>query len=275
MAESSGNAEPSTPAPHALPAVLRRDSILALVRDRGFVRVAELSAAFGISEVTVRSDLDVLEAAALLARVHGGAVAAGREPIAEPPFERSLSELWEQKQRIAAAAAALVVSGSSLILDVGTTSTALARALVARVELVDLVIFTNGLSVALELESAIPRFTVIVSGGTLRPLQHSLVNPLADSLFASIHADIAFIGCNGVDGAHGVTNINLPEAEIKQRMLGAARLRVVLADSSKIARVHLGRVGTLQEFDRLITGVEAEPAAIQALRDSGLAVSLA
>jgi DeoR family transcriptional regulator of aga operon len=260
--------------PVSLPATLRRDAILALVRDRGFVRVNELSAAFGISAVTVRTDLDALESGALLARVHGGAVAAGREPIAEPAFEQSLSELWDQKQRIAAAAAGLVVSGSSLILDVGTTATALARALVAREELHDLVIFTNGLSVALELERAIPRFTVIVSGGTLRPLQHSLVNPLADSLFASIHADIAFIGCSGVDAAHGVTNINLPEAEIKQRMLGAARLRIVMADSSKIGQLHLGRVGALSDLDRLITGMEAEGGLIQELRDAGLAVSL-
>lgn len=258
----------------SLPATLRRDAILALVRDRGFVRVAELSAAFGVSEVTVRTDLDALEAAALLARVHGGAVAAGREPIAEPAFEQSLSDLWDQKQRIAAAAAALVVSGSSVILDVGTTTTALARALVARTELQDLVVFTNGLSVALELERAIPRFTVVVSGGTLRPLQHSLVNPLADSLFASIHADIAFIGCSGVDVAHGVTNINLPEAEIKQRMLGAARQRIVLADSSKIGQLHLGRVGALGDLDRLITGAEADAELIQELRDAGLAVSL-
>ena len=258
----------------SLPATLRRDAILALVRDRGFVRVGELSTAFGISAVTVRTDLDALESAALLARVHGGAVAAGREPIAEPAFEQSLSALWDQKQRIAAAAAALVVSGSSLILDVGTTATALARALVARDDLQDLVIFTNGLSVALELERAIPRFTVIVSGGTLRPLQHSLVNPLADSLFASIHADMAFIGCSGVDAAHGVTNINLPEAEIKQRMLGAARVRIVLADSSKIGQLHLGRVGALSDLDRLITGTEAPAAQIQELRDAGLEVTL-
>lgn len=271
MAESPR--DPST-ASTALPAVLRRDAILALVRDRGFVRVAELSAAFGISEVTVRTDLDALEAAALLARVHGGAVAAGREPIAEPPFEQSLSELWDQKQRIAAAAAAQVVSGSSVILDVGTTATALARALVARPELHDVVIFTNGLSVALELERAIPRFTVIVSGGTLRPLQHSLVNPLADSLFASIHADIAFIGCSGVDVAHGVTNINLPEAEIKQRMLGAARLGIVMADSSKLGRLHLGRVGALADFDRLITGVEADADLVNKLRAASLEVAL-
>jgi DeoR family transcriptional regulator of aga operon len=259
----------------ALPAAVRRERILDLVRERGFVRVADLSEQFGISEVTVRADLDQLEAGALLSRVHGGAVDSIRPLAVEPAFEEALSSLWDEKLRIAQAAAALVKSGNSVILDVGTTTLALARALVARGELSDVVVITNGLNLALELERAIPRFTVVVTGGTLRPLQHSLVNPLAESVLDSVHADFVFVGCNGVDVAHGITNINLPEAQVKQRMLAAAHRRIVLADSSKIGQVHLGRVAAADEVDALITGEAAPPSVVAELRELGLPVTLA
>jgi DeoR family transcriptional regulator of aga operon len=256
-----------------VPAAVRRERILDLVRERGFVRVTELSAQFGISEVTVRADLDLLEASAQLTRVHGGAVDSIRPLTVEPPFEEALSSSWDEKQRIASAAAALVQPGNSVILDVGTTTLALARALIARSELNDVTVITNGLNLALELERAIPRFTVIVTGGTLRPLQHSLVSPLADGVLASLHADFVFVGCNGVDVTHGITNINLPEAEVKRRMLTAAHRRIVLADGSKVGQVHLGRVAAADEIDALITGDSAPASVLAELRELGVPVT--
>ena len=114
----------------------------------------------------------------------------------------------------------------------------------------------NGSSVALgcALEPAIPRFTVIVTGGTLRPLQHSLVEPLVSPVLGGLHVDIAFIGCNGVDAEQGVTNVNLPEAQVKRRMLESAARAVIVADVSKLGQVHLGTIGDVTEFDALITG---------------------
>jgi DeoR family transcriptional regulator of aga operon len=255
------------------PAHLRRAHILELIGSNGFVKVTELSALFGVSEVTVRADLDALEASAELSRVHGGAVAARSVMRTEPAFEEALGSLWDEKLRIAKHAASLVQPGNSVILDVGTTAVAFARALVDRTDLSNVVVITNGLKIALELERAIPRFTVIVTGGTLRPLQHSLVNPLADGMFASLHADIAFIGCNGVDPQQGITNINLPEAEMKQRMLAAATQKIVLADGSKIGQVHLGRIAKIAGVDGLITGASARAQTVQALREAGLDVT--
>ncbi|KJC65804.1 DeoR/GlpR family DNA-binding transcription regulator [Agreia bicolorata] len=255
------------------PAPVRRARILELLAAGGFVKVAELSVLFGVSEVTIRSDLDSLEAAGRLDRVHGGAVTSATSRRTEPAFEEALGSLWDEKLRIAAHAATLVSSGDSVIIDVGTTAAALARALVDRADLHDVIIITNGLKIALELESALPRFSVIVTGGTLRALQHSLVNPMADGLFDSLHADIAFIGCNGVDVEHGITNINLPEAEIKRRMLGAATRRIVLADGSKIGQVHLGRVAPVDGIDSVITGDSARAAPLAELREAGLDVT--
>ncbi|KQM57081.1 MULTISPECIES: DeoR/GlpR family DNA-binding transcription regulator [unclassified Agreia] len=255
------------------PAPVRRARILELLAAGGFVKVTELSVVFGVSEVTIRSDLDALESAGQLDRVHGGAVTSATPRRTEPAFEEALGSLWDEKLRIAAHAAALVSPGDSVIIDVGTTAAALARALVDRADLHDVVIITNGLKIALELERALPRFSVIVTGGTLRALQHSLVNPMADGLFDSLHADIAFIGCNGVDVEHGITNINLPEAEIKRRMLGAATRRIVLADGSKIGQVHLGRVAPVGGVDSVITGHSARAAPLNELREAGLDVT--
>ncbi|MBG6057139.1 DeoR family transcriptional regulator of aga operon [Cryobacterium sp. MP_M5] len=276
--ESPKDQHPEPPADRgALPPHQRRERIQMLVDERGFVRVSELREAFGVSGVTARSDLDALEAAGVLQRVHGGAVpapttGAGARPDRESSFEEALAASVLPKQQIGVLAASLVSSGQSLILDVGTTTLAVARALLARTELTDVVIITNGLSIALELEPAIPRFTVIVTGGSLRPLQHSLVEPLAATVLGQVHADLAFIGCNGVDAERGVTNINLPEAGVKTLMLAAATRAIVVADGSKLGQVHLGRIGALTAFDTLVTDADASADLLAPLRDAGLTV---
>ncbi|HEU0207264.1 MAG TPA: DeoR/GlpR family DNA-binding transcription regulator [Pseudolysinimonas sp.] len=242
--------EPSTP---PLPVEARRERLLALIGEEGFVRVGDASEVFGVSEVTLRSDLSALEAAGALRRVHGGAMAArgeGRESPVEATAERDA----EVKRAIGRRAAALVSSGSSILLDVGSTTLAVARALVERAELSGLTVITNGLSIALALEPAIPRFTVVVTGGTLRPLQHSLVNPLAAQTLAGLHVDLAILGCNGIDDDGRVTNLNLPEAEVKRAMLAAAEARMLVADGSKAGQRHLGLIAGLGEFGTLVTG---------------------
>ena len=258
----------------------RRELALALVAERGFVRVAELSTAFGVTTVTARADLDALERRGEIRRVHGGAVpitslVAADRPDREPSFEEALAASVEPKRRIGEHAASLVRSGQSIILDVGTTTLQIARALRARTDLDELVVFTNGLSIALELEADIPRFTVVVTGGTLRPRQHSLVHPLAGSMLDQVHVDLAFIGCNGVDPHHGVTNANLPEAAVKSLMLRAAARAIVVADASKLGEVHLGRIAPIDAFDVLVTDAAAPVSLVAELEDSGLAVHLA
>jgi DeoR family transcriptional regulator, aga operon transcriptional repressor len=263
-----------------LDAPRRRELALALVAERGFVRVAELSSAFGVTTVTARADLDALERQGAIRRVHGGAVPASsvlevERPDREPSFEEALASSVEPKRLIGEHAAALVRSGQSIILYVGTTTLQIARALRARADMEDLVVFTNGLSLALELEDEIPRFTVVVTGGTLRPKQHSLVHPLAGSMLDEVHVDLAFIGCNGVDPVHGVTNSNLPEAAVKALMLRAAARSIVVADGSKLGEVHLGKVASVDAFDLLVTDAAAPLALVAELEAVGLAVQLA
>jgi DeoR family transcriptional regulator, aga operon transcriptional repressor len=244
----------------------RRDRMLAVINERAFVRVDELSSQFGVSEVTARSDLAVLAERGQIARIRGGAMP--REGLGrERPFEEALASYAAEKLAIGRAGADLIHDGDSVIVDVGTTALAAARALVARTDLQDVVVFTNGLNTALELEPAIPRITVVVLGGTLRPLQHSLVEPLASHVLDQVAVGTLLLGCNGIHPVAGVTNINLPEAHVKRQMLKIARRRIVLADGGKVGRIELAHLCPVEEIDLLITGESADPDALDALRE--------
>ena len=256
------------------PALARRDQLARAITERGFVRVTDIAAELGVSGVTVRSDLAALEAAGTVVRVHGGAMPRSQS-AGESSFESSLEQEAAAKRAIGRRAAGMVTSGQSVLLDVGTTALAVAHALVDRRDLDDVLVVTNGLTIALALEAAMPRFTVVVTGGTLRPLQHSLVNPFASQFLETLQVDVAFIGCNGVDADRGVTNVNLPEAEVKRRMVQSADRPVLIADSSKLGRTRLGSVGPISDFDTLVTAGDAPADVVGRLRAAGLSVVLA
>ncbi|MDF1595655.1 MAG: DeoR/GlpR family DNA-binding transcription regulator [Acidimicrobiia bacterium] len=258
-----------------LPGAVRRRRMLSLIREREFMRVSDLGRIFGISEVTVRSDLDHLASTSPIQRVHGGAIVLDGQVKAERSFEHSEVTAVDEKAAIGVAAAALVSSGDSLIIDVGSTTTAVARAVALRKDLEDIVIFTNGLTIAMELESEIPRFTVILTGGTLRRQQHSLVDPFAKVVLEQVHVTAAFIGCNGVHLDEGITNINLPEAAVKRSMVKAAERVVVVAEGSKLGRISMVRCAELSDVDVLITGRSAPSGLVDPIRDLGVTTTVA
>lgn len=255
------------------PAAVRRHGLLRLLSARGFVRVADASDELGVSAVTIRSDLTLLERDGHVVRVHGGAMPAESVADRESPLTATRDRDAAAKRAIGVEAAARVAPGDCVYLDAGSTALSVAEALCARRELHDVVVVTSALPIALALESAIPRFEVIVTGGTLRPLQLSLVNPFAAPMLASLRFDVAFIGCNGVHARHGVTNVNLPEAEIKALAMRSAARSIVVADAAKIGRVDLAVIGGLADFAELITAGEAEGAALDELRSAGLGVT--
>jgi DeoR family transcriptional regulator of aga operon len=250
----------------------RRQQLARLVVTRGFVRVAHASLELGVSEVTIRADLNALELAGSVVRVHGGAMPTSAMVDPETPLEASVDRDAAAKLAIGREAAALVSSGESVYVDAGSTAMALAAALVDRRELRDVVVVTPGLTIALALEAALPRFTVIVTGGTLRALQHSLVNPFAVPMIDSLNLDWAFIGCNGIHARLGVTNVNLPEAEIKSRVLPRSRRRVLIADATKLGRADLAVIAPIAEFETLVTAGDAEPGILAELTAAGLEI---
>lgn len=256
--------EPPQPAP------VRRARIATELERSGFVRNRALAALLGVSMVTVRTDLQEMEQEGLLSRVHGGAVSLDAR---ERPFEETATENAAAKEAIAAACVELLAPGMTVALDVGTTTDAIARAIAARPRLDGLLVVTNGLAIARSLE-AVEHVEVVVTGGTLRPLQHSLVNPMATAVLEGLDADIAFLGCNGVTVADGVTNANVPEAEVKRAMMRSARQVVVAADGSKIGATALARIAALDEVHRLVTDASGEGPELRAIRRAGVAVDV-
>lgn len=252
---------------------LRHREIEAVVRAHGFVRVQDLSERFSVSTVTIRTDLDALEAAGRLRRVRGGALSRERGRH-ELPFDLARHEASAGKAAIAGRAVDEVRDGDAILLDVGTTTTAVAVELVRRTELRDLTVITNSLTIALELERGADRMRIVVTGGTLRPLQHSLVDPLATPILEGLTANVAFIGCSGVHPTGGVTNVNLPESDVKRAMLRAARRRIVVADGSKIGEIELVRVCAVDEVDLLVTDDSADADSLAALAERDLDVAV-
>lgn len=255
----------------SLEATFRHQEILEVLHRDGRLQVRQLAEHFGVSTVTIRTDLEYLEQRGLLRRTRGGAVPAETKRF-ELPLEETRQVHAKEKERIGHHAAALVRDGETIILDVGSTTTELAKALSPSLR--NVVVITSGLNIALLLESH-PGITVIVTGGTLRPLQHSLVNPYGTLLLKEINADKAFIGCNGVHPDKGFTNTNLQEAEIKRAMMEAARETIVLADHSKLMQIAAARIGPLEAAHLLITDRKAKSEDLLALRQRGLEVALA
>jgi DeoR family transcriptional regulator of aga operon len=232
----------------------RRTVILNILNKAGRCRVIDLARELTVSEVTVRQDLDILEKQGLLSRTHGGAILIAKRGF-ERAFQFEETAFRDEKNRIGQAAAGLVSDGETIILDVGTTVTEVARNLQLRK---GLTVVTNALNIAMLLEDS-PEITVLVTGGTLRAKQHSLVNPFGQFILERIQVDLAFIGVNGIEAEHGVTNANMAEAEMKSLFIKTARRRILVADSGKVGNVALAKVASLQEIDLLITDEQADP----------------
>ncbi len=253
-----------------LPGALRRDRIASLIQERGFVRVAELSRIFRTSPVTIRTDLDELEALDLARRVHGGAVSTSGGTAAQS--SSVVDRKAKAKAAIGAVAASLVQTGQTVVLAGGTTTQAVGRALAQREDLDDLIVVTNGLHIALELQPAIPRFTLIVTGGTLRRDTPSLVDPLADLLVKDISADIAIVGCKGISPTTGVTDDHFPGVAIARRLLETGRQRVIVADATKVGTSSVARFWDADAVDLLITERSADPDILDQLGDLGVKI---
>lgn len=255
-----------------IPPEIRRLQILDIINSCNFTHVKDLSARFRVSCVTIQADLDQLAAQGYIQRLRGGArpqkQARSLHP-ASPGVRISHQANLEQ------AAANLVCSGETILLAAGTLATGIARVLAQRVEVQDLVVFTNSLSAALELEAAIPRFSIVVTGGTLDPLHHALVNPLDGILLAGIEVDTLFLTADGIDPHGGVTADSLVQAESKRRMLQIAQCKVVIAASDRFGSLRPFSFCTFHEIDICITDKHADPLMIQTLQKANVQVILA
>jgi DeoR/GlpR family transcriptional regulator of sugar metabolism len=245
----------------------RRSEIVGLLQENGKLEITELSGRFGVSEMTVRRDLETLEREGVLKRVRGGAISATSRSY-EPPFAFRTGRNTEEKTRIGLAAAGMVSEGETVILDVGTTALAVARALQERR---NITVLTPSLRVAWLLADK-PELRLIVTGGIVRPGERSLVGALSERAFENLYCDTFFMGIGGVDELAGFTEFNLDDARVKQQAMGCCRRCLVVADASKLGQVAFARVAAIDEVDALITDSRAEPERLSKLRDAGLEV---
>jgi DeoR family transcriptional regulator of aga operon len=226
----------------------RRRAIVGLLQRQGRVLVADLAKQFNTSQVTIRKDLEILHSYGQIHRTHGGALPA-REGMLEDPALRDKEKLHRrEKLQIAAAAAAMVSEGQVVILDSGTTTTAIARALRDHK---NLTIVTNAVNIAAELSGS--PLEVILTGGTLRNNSFSLVGPIAEESLRRLNADILFLGVDGFDVHYGLSTPNLLEAKVNRTMMEVARVSVAVCDASKFGRRSLSLIAPPSAIHHVIT----------------------
>ena len=226
----------------------RQARILDEVRRAGGVRVSELTALLGVSDMTIRRDLDQLSAEGSIQKVHGGAV-LGSHVTEEPGFEAKSVLQQPAKLAIATRAAELISPGTAVALSAGTTTWGLARFVST---IAGLTVVTNSTTVADMIGTSETKQTVILTGGVRTP-SAALVGPVADATIRSLHVDQLFLGVHGMDARAGFTTPNLAEAETNRALISRAREVIVVADSSKWGTVGLADFGPLSTADVLIT----------------------
>jgi DeoR family transcriptional regulator of aga operon len=247
----------------------RRRKIVELLEQKGQVTVRDLVDRFRISAVTARSDLDALASNGSAVRSHGGAVRR-IEPGHDYPLRLKHGLHRGEKIRIGQAAADLVHPHEVIILDSGTTTAEVARQLKAR-KVQPVTIITNGLNIASELTDA-PGISVILIGGLLRPISCSFVGPQAETMLKEFHADRLFLAVDGFDLEIGASTPDVFEAQLNGLMMQISREVNIVADSSKLGRRSVSRIGPLEKVHRLITDTRAPADFAEALRKRGMEV---
>jgi DeoR family transcriptional regulator, fructose operon transcriptional repressor len=223
----------------------RRQQVLDLVSQKGFVALADLAAAIQVSESTLRRDLDYWNRKGLLKRIHGGAMFVG-DGSALPALEERSSRQIEEKRAIAQAAAAHIRDGDAILLDGGTTTLEVARLLVGR----SLQIVTNSLPIA-NLFASSHETDLVMIGGYVYPKTGVALGPLTVRMIEDIHVHQTIMSVGGIT-AKGLFNSNLLLVETERRMMRCADEVVVVADHTKIGRQALAFLCELSAIDTLI-----------------------
>lgn len=244
----------------------RRDEIMELIRTNGSVRVAQISKQYGVSEVTVRSDLEYLEAQGILSRVHGGAVGTGKHYINMDMSERYMSNSASKKD-LALKIASLIDNNDTIMMNAGTTLTYVLHALRSKR---NISIVTNSIQNAVE-ASTYPGFNVILLGGEIdEKYQFTFGNDTLSQL-EKYHATKCVLSVDGVHVKDGLTLYYSNESGIVRKMIAASDTVIVAADGSKVGKNTFSRVADLGDTDILVTS-GADAAELEQIREKGITV---
>ncbi|OEV02655.1 DeoR/GlpR family DNA-binding transcription regulator [Streptomyces oceani] len=245
-------------------AAQRHSRISQAVQGGGVVSTVELANSLGVSAETIRRDFAELEGKGLLMRVRGGATRTDHLS-SEPPFVERFGSAGEAKAVIGSLAAELLRPGQTVVIDVGTTATHVARALVGNFSGV---VLTCSIQVANELSEA-TGIEVHLSSGRMRAGDLALSGPTTQSFFEDVYADVAFLGSGGVHAEAGLTDFYLDECHVRRTIMRNSATHYVLADSTKLQRIAPYRVAPLERVDRLITDQQPPEELERAITVSG------
>lgn len=247
----------------------RQADILEIARKEGRVDVDSLASQFGVTPQTIRKDLNELCELKKLDRVHGGAMYPSNTANLAYQSRRSIAA--EGKERIASATASIIPDGASLILNIGTTTEAVARALIRHH---DLMVITNNLNVATILSEA-PHVELVVSGGMVRKSDGGIVGAAAIDLIKQFKVDFAVIGLSAIDEEGALLDFDYREVRVAQAILSQARRKILVADKTKFERKAPVQIGHLRDLDLFITD-QPPPEAIRELcKEAGVEIIVA
>lgn len=243
----------------------RRDKIVRLIIKSGKVRVNELSTLFDISQVTIRNDLKYLEDKGIVHKSYGGALVRNNVALDESIFEKKKLHAVE-KDRIGRVAAKMILDGDSIILDSGTTTSAIVKYIKDRKELT---VLTNAVNIASEL-AGVSDITVLLTGGKLRKKSFSLVGPQSEIMLRSHYFDKLFLGVDGFDLSFGLTTPNYLEAQLNKMMVEVSEQVIAVTDSSKFNRKSLCLITGLESIDKVITDKNITNDNLMGLKELGI-----
>jgi DeoR/GlpR family transcriptional regulator of sugar metabolism len=248
----------------------RQLDIVHRLRTEGATSVDDLARSLGVSSTTIRRDLQRLDEAGQITRVHGGAIvpASGSEDAdLERPFAAVAASEAPDKQAIARLAATLVTDGDVVLLDVGTTTQLLALKLRGR----QVTVMTTSLAV-LDVLRDDPTVELILLGGWVRRAYHSLVGVLTEDALRQVHADLAFLGASGVRRDGEVLDTTLVEVPVKRALIEASDRAVLLADRHKFPGTGKLKVCSVADLNVMVTNTGADPETLQTCTDNGVEV---
>jgi len=242
-----------------------------LLAEHGKVYVHELSELFGVSEVTIRNDLDQLEKKNHLIRARGGALKREGQVSLDFNLSEKHKKNLEEKSRIGKVAARMVANSETVILDSGTTTAEIARNLGGTE---NVTVITNAINIVNILIQN-PNINVIIPGGMLRKNSLSLIGPFASKNLMGLYVDKAFIGVDGFDSDLGAFTPNIEEAYLNQMMIDIAKEVIMVADSSKFNRKSLAHICPVNRINMVITDEGLDPKDRKKLEDLGVQVVIA
>jgi DeoR family transcriptional regulator of aga operon len=255
---------------HGLAMEERRRRIRAMIEAQAQGTVTELARRFGVSAVTIRTDLAALENMGVVVRFHGGALPRGDSD--EVPIDIKQTLHRAEKVRIATAAVELIQDGETLILDSGTTTAEIAKQ-IRGLKLSSINVITNALNIAVLLANA-PHVNLIIPGGVLRRKSWSLSGPQAEQALRDLQADHLFLGVDSLDPEIGLMTPYVLEAQLNALMIRISRHVVAVTDSSKLLRRNLSVIAPVERVDLLITDHGAAQDCVAAIRARGVEVRL-